>query len=67
MKKQNENLPEAQSAKKVNNKNSIIILFVAIAGLIGSMGTGMIPDLLQIVAIIVAVIYLVKFFKSRKK
>ena len=67
MKKENENLPEAQSAKKNNNKMTIICIVVALLGLISASGTGAIPMLAAIAGIVIGVIYLTKYFKARKK
>lgn len=62
---QNEEMPEAQSMKKRANRD-LIITYVGLAlTLIGSMGTGMIPDTLSIAGLVIMVVGLVKTFKNK--
>ena len=67
MEKKHDNLPEAQSAKKANNKSTFIVILIAALSLICSSGDGAIPMLAGIAGIIIAIVYFVKMFKGRKK
>ena len=67
MEKKYGDLPEAQSSKKVNNKNQLIYIIASVCVFIGAIGTGMIPDILRLVGLVLMIVILVKTIKNRKK
>ena len=67
MEKKYEDLPEAQSSKKVNNKNQLLYIIGAVCMVIGTMGYGFINAMATLASLIIFGVVIVKLIKSRKK